>query len=147
MRNKIVASVVMGALLAGEAAAADLYIEQQGAGARRSAAVAGAYVRVPLGASRQVAQAPRAGLRLAMRHDYREALNPTGRVVEADAFDLRLVGEAKPSLFVAGHKVTGEGPRSHLLSGITTPILILIGAGLVVGGIALANAIDDSGGE
>jgi hypothetical protein len=57
--------------------AADLgFVADQGA--RRSGAVMGAYFRVPLGAEPSADKGARAGLRLAMAHDYRTPSAPGG---------------------------------------------------------------------
>lgn len=112
-------------------------------GERRSGAVAGAYFKVPLTGGR--AATPRAGLRLATTHDYRTAQAPGARMVEADAFDLRLAGQGKPALYLAGKRVTGDKPE-YKLGPTGTISLVIIGLA-VVGGFVVYQAIDDSGEE
>lgn len=143
MIRKLTAAAASLALIASPGAAAELWEVEGSVGARRSSAVAGAYLAVPLG--RATAERPRAGLRLSMRHDYREALAPSARLIEADALDLRLIGERQPALFVAGQRFDGE--RRASLKGAGTVVLVLVSVAAVAGAIALSNAIDDSGGE
>lgn len=114
-------------------------------GARQSGAVAAAYFKVPLGGAAK-AQKAHGGVKLAMTHDYRTAGAQTARVVSADTLDLRLVGEKKPALFVAGRKLQAQNKRSNL-TGVGTVVTLAIVAAAVVGGFYLARAIDDSGEE
>jgi hypothetical protein len=109
-------------------------------GVRRSSAAAGVYFRVPLGGrSRGKAQA---GLRLQTTHDYRTAGAPEARLIQADAFDLRLIGDRHSTLYVAGQPVTGEKARSNLGPvGSVVTVAILVAA--AVGGYYIYRAIDD----
>jgi hypothetical protein len=116
----------------------------QDAGARRSGAVAGAYLKVPLDGPR--AEKPRAGLRLSMVHDYRSANAQTARVIEADTFDLRLTGR-KPALFIAGQPVGGKDSKRSNLGPIGSTVTLVVLVAAAVGGYYIYRAIDDSGEE
>ncbi|HEX8215834.1 MAG TPA: hypothetical protein VF577_00085 [Allosphingosinicella sp.] len=100
-------------------------------GARRTNAVAGAYLRVPLSRdSSGRARSAHAGFRMTMQQDYRSAQAPGGRVLEAEGLDLRLTGRTGPALYLAGAPVTGEEARK--LNGLGTGETIAIVAGVVV---------------
>jgi hypothetical protein len=105
------------------------------AGARRSSAVAGAYVRVPLSREPSGRARPvQAGFRMTMQHDYRTGQSPNARLIEADALDLRLTGTPHgPTLYAAGRPVTGEEARRANLSGG--------GTGLVIAGVVVVAAV------
>ena len=110
-------------------------------GARRSGAVMGAYFRVPLGADKGA----RAGLRLAMTHDYRTPATPDGRRVEADGLDLRLT-DPQPTLYLAGRAVTGEQAKLEAGAGGGGRLdKVMIGAGIAlaaVAGFVIATSVD-----
>ena len=148
MLSKMVAAAAAAAMVASPVAAAELR-DHDNAGARRSGAVAAVYYRVPLGGGSARAKAPNAGLKLSMRHDYRNASAQTARVFEADTFDLRLAGDKKPTLYLAGQAVTGEEGKKNRQNlgpvGSTVTIVILVAA--AVGGYYIYRAIDDSGEE
>ena len=148
MVRKMVAAAAAAAMVASPVAAAELR-DHDNAGARRSGAVAAVYYKVPLGGGSARAKAPKAGLKLSMRHDYRNASAQTARVYDADTFDLRLVGDKKPTLYVAGQAMTGEEGRKNRQNlgpvGTTVTIVILVAA--AVGVYYIARAVDDSGGE
>lgn len=114
-------------------------------GARRSGAGVGAYVAVPFGGPRS--GRTQAGLRLTVSHDYRDATAPRAPVIRADAFELRLVGDREPTLYMAGRPVSGEEARRSHLTGVGTIVTVVVIAAAVVGGIVIWNAIDDSGEE
>jgi hypothetical protein len=114
-------------------------------GARRSGAGLGAYVSIPLGGARD--GRPQAGMRLTVTHDYRNAQAQSAPVVRADTFDLRLIGDRRPTLYVAGQPVTGEQARRNNLTGVGTLVTVAIVAAAVVGGYFIIRAIDDSGEE
>lgn len=117
-------------------------------GERRSGAVAGAYIKVPLSPGRNMKRGPQAGLRLAMTHDYRTASAPQAQRVEANALDLRLVGQKQPTLFVAGKAVTGQEARKHQLGSTAGMIGIGVVVGLVVAaGVFYLILIENSGDE
>jgi hypothetical protein len=111
-------------------------------GARQSGAVAAAYLKVPLGGARKA----HGGLKLAMVHDYRTAGAQTARIASADTFDLRLVGEEKPALYLAGHKLDAEDKRSNF-GPVGTIVTAAVVVAAVVAGFYLARAVDDSGEE
>ena len=114
-------------------------------GARRSAAVAGAYFAIDLGGKRAK---PRGGLRLQMQHDYRDARAPRAPVYTSDTAELRLFGPPKPTLYLGGQAVTGEAARKHQAFGTTgTVVTVVVVAAVLVGGVLLLNAVKDSGGE
>ena len=148
MLSKMVAAAAAAAMVASPVAAAELR-DHDNEGARRSGAVAAVYYRVPLGGGSTRARAPKAGLKLSMRHDYRNASAQTARVIEAETLDLRLVGDKKPTFYVAGQAVTGEEGRKNRQNlgpvGSTVTIVILVAA--AVGGYYIYRAIDDSGEE
>lgn len=100
-------------------------------GARRSHAVAGAYLRVPLSRDATGRARPAyAGFRMTMQHDSRSGRPPGARLLESDGIDLRLTGRTGPTLYLAGTPVTGaEGRR---LNGLGTGETIAIVAGVVV---------------
>jgi hypothetical protein len=143
MRN-VLAVAAAAAMVASPCLAAEIPAMRD-TGARQSGAVAAAYFRVPLGGGAKAKKA-HGGVKLAMVHDYRTAGAQTARVVSADTLDLRLVGEKKPALFVAGQKLSGDGKRSNL-TGVSTIVTVTIVAAAVVAGFYLARAIDDSGEE
>jgi hypothetical protein len=144
MFRNLIAAAAAAAMAAAPAAAAELprYDEQ---GARRSGAAATAYFRVPLGGPRE--KAPRAGLKLAMMHDYRHARAQTARVIEAETFDLRLTGQKKPTLYLAGRPVTGEEARKQNLGPVGSAVTIVILVAAVVGVYYISRAVSDSGDE
>jgi hypothetical protein len=144
MMRKYLAAAAAASMAASPCLAAEIPAMRD-TGARQSGAVAAAYFKVPLGGGGQAAKA-HGGLKLAMVHDYRTAGAQTARVVSADTLDLRLVGEKKPALFVAGQKLSGDGKRSNL-TGVSTIVTVTIVAAAVVAGFYLARAIDDSGEE
>jgi hypothetical protein len=92
-------------------------------GARRSAASAGLYFKVPL--SGRGTKRVQAGLHLAVTHDYRSTGAVDHKMVRVEAFDLRLVGDDKPTLYVAGQPIVGEDSNRSNLRGVAT-ILVLI---------------------
>lgn len=114
-------------------------------GGRRSGAGVGAYVAVPFGGPRS--GRTQAGLRLTVSHDYRDATAQTAPVIRSDAFELRLIGDREPTLYMAGRPVTGEQAERANLTGVGTLVTVVVVAAAVVGGIVIWNAIDDSGEE
>ena len=76
-------------------------------GGRHSGVFAGAYVRLPLTGPRAAPSPARAGLRLSVVHQYRDAGAPLRRY-EADALDLRFGADARPSLHLAGQPLTAD---------------------------------------
>ena len=116
-------------------------------GARRSGAVAAAYYKVPLGGGSARARAPKAGLKLSMVHDYRNASAQTARVVEGETFDLRLVGDKKPTFYVAGKPVTGDEAKKQNFGPVGTVVTLAVVVAAVVGVYYISRAIDDSGEE
>jgi len=114
-------------------------------GARRTNAVAGAYVRVPLSRdSSGRAGRARAGLRMTMQHDYRSLQSPGARVVEPEGLDLRLTGRTGPALYLAGTPITGEEGRRLNKLGTGETIAIVAGVvvvALVVGVLVLQDAV------
>lgn len=145
MLNRLAAATAALSLAATPCAAAELPDSRE-AGARRSGAAIGGYVRLPLG-GRAERRAPVAGLRMTAVHDYRSAGAERAAFVESDTIDLRLVGAKKPALFVAGMPVSGKEARRHNLTGVNTIVTVVIVAAAAVGGYYLARAIDDSGEE
>jgi hypothetical protein len=131
-------SIAFAAALASASApclAADLE-DLSNTGARRSGAVMGVYYKVPLGSSDANARAPRAGLRLAMTHDYRTPAAPTARLIQAEGIDLRLTGK-QPILYLAGRPMTGERARLEAGSGGGGRLdKVMLGAGVALAAVA-----------
>jgi hypothetical protein len=126
----VAATPCLAAELHGEAAS----------GARRSGALVGAYVKLGLDAPFRSPAKPVAGLRLAAVHDYRDALAPTARVLQADMFDLRLTGPA-PALYLSGRAITGKHAVKLGASeggGGRLDTIMLVGAGLLAVGAGAA---------
>ena len=142
--RKYLAAAAAASVAASPCVAADIPALRE-SGARQSGAVAAAYYKVPLGGGTKARKA-HGGVKLAMVHDYRTAGAQTARVVSAETLDLRLVGEKKPALFVAGHKMSGENKRNSL-TGVSTIVTAAVVVAAVVAGFYLARAIDDSGEE
>lgn len=147
MQIRLAAAAAALSLAAGPCLAAELP-DHRDAGARRSGAAFGAYVRLPLGGDRvRGHHGAAAGVRLTAVHDYRSAGAPRAPVVERDTLDLRLLGARKPALYLAGTPVTGKAARKHNLTGARTVVVVVLVAAAAVGGYYLARAISDSGDE
>jgi hypothetical protein len=104
---------------------------------RRSAAVAGAYFKLPLDAPRYAERAPRTGLRLAMTHDQRSIRGFSVRR-EANLLDLRFA-QAGSSFYLAGRPVAGpEAERLNAAGGSGGGRLdkVMIGAGIALAAVA-----------
>ncbi len=142
--GRLVAFAAACSMAASPCLAADLH-QVNDVGARRSGAGAGVYFQVPLGGARS--GQPHAGLRVTTIHDYRDARAQNAPVVQGETFNLRLVGDRRPTLYVAGQPVTGEEARRANLTGVGTVVTLVIVAAAVVGGYFLLQAIDDSGEE
>jgi hypothetical protein len=143
MIRNLLALTAATTMAASPCLAADLPAMQD-SGARRSGAAAGVYFRVPLSGKRS--GKAQAGMRLQTVHDYRNAGAPEAKLIQADAFDLRLIGDRHSTLYVAGQPVTGEKARSNLGPvGSVVTIAFLVAA--AVGGYYIWRAIDDSGDE
>lgn len=99
-------------------------------GERHSGAMAGAYFRIALSPGKGVKPGPQAGFRLAMTHDYRTASAPGASLVQADALDLRLTGNEKPTLYLAGRPVTGKEAQKMNMS--TAGTIALVGVGVLL---------------
>ncbi|HZG08715.1 MAG TPA: hypothetical protein VEZ70_07045 [Allosphingosinicella sp.] len=143
--RKYVAAAAVASLAVSPCLAADIPAFHD-SGARQSSATAAAYYRIPLGGGGKAAKA-HGGLKLSMTHDYRSPSSQMARVVTADGLDLRLVGEKKPALYLAGTKVADEQSRRQNLGPTGTVVTLVIIAGVAVGAFFLARAINDSGGE
>lgn len=141
---RIAALVAAGSLAASPCLAADLN-QFNDTGGPRSGAGVGAYFAVPLGGAR--AGRAQAGLRMTVTHDYRDARAQTAPVVRGDTFDLRLVGDRQPTLYMAGRPLTGEQARRLNLTGVGTLVTVAVLAAAAVGGYFIIRAIDDSGEE
>jgi hypothetical protein len=112
-------------------------------GERHSSASAGLYFAVPFGGARN--GRPQGGLRLRMTHDYRSPASPQARVVNADTLELRLIGEERPTLFVADRPITGRDDRQNMMGGGIVTIVVI---GLaVVGAVVVYSAIHDDDDE
>jgi hypothetical protein len=143
MITRLLAATAALAMAATPCLAAEIP-NHEAAGARRSSAVAGAYFRVPLSRdSSGRAQRAQAGLRLSMQHDYRTGQAPTARVVQADGFDLRLVGSGGPTLYAAGRPITGEEARRANITGGSLLVTGLVVAGVIVGFLVLRDELSE----
>ncbi len=142
--GRLVAFAAACSMAASPCLAADL-VQFSDVGARRSGAGVGAYFRVPLGGVRS--GQPQAGMRVTTIHDYRDAQAQNAPVFQGETFNLRLVGDRRPTLYVAGRPVTGEQARRANLTGATTVVTLVIVGAAIVGGYFLYQAIDDSGEE
>lgn len=114
-------------------------------GERRNGAAVGGYVKLELGGGRE-RRSPTAGLRMTGVQDYRSGAVRIAPVAERDTLELRLIGEKKPTFFVAGRAVTGEKAKQNL-TGVSTVVTVVLIAAAAVGGYYLARAVSDSGGE
>lgn len=133
------ALALAAALASGAApcAAADLNFAHS-PGERRSGASAGLYLEVPFGGERS--GRTQAGLRLRTTHEYRDAAARPVRSVSADTFDLRLLGDERPTLYVADRPVTGRETRQNLFGGIVGTVVIGLA---IVGAVVIYKALDD----
>jgi len=145
MLTRLFAMVAALGLGATPCVAAELHDNAE-AGARRSGALIGAYVKLPLDGPDRRNPASVAGLRLAAVHDYRDPAAPRARVIRADTLDLRLSGPA-PALYLAGRPLTGkqaERVNAAEGGGGRLDTVLLVGAGLlaVAAGIGLVLSAD-----
>lgn len=141
MIGKALASAAALALVASPCAAAELGASAFEAGQRQSGAAAGVYFAVPFGGWRS--GRAQAGLRVQAVRDYRDASGARTRLDSVDTFELRLLGESRPTLFVASQPVTGRDARQNLMGGGIVNIVVI---GLaVVGAVVVYKAIDGDG--
>ncbi len=132
MMRGLIALAAAGALTATPCLAAELP-DEGFRPATRSGAVAGLYLKLPLGAPRSAERAPRTGLRLAMTHDVR-SVRSFAQHREANLLDLRFAS-AGSSFFLAGQPVAGpEADRLNAAGGSGGGRLdkIMIGAGIAL---------------
>jgi len=145
MLRKMIAFTAAASMAASPCLAAE-FGQFDDPGARRSGGGIGAYVEIPLDGPRR--GRTQAGLRATVTHDYRDARAPGAPVVRGDAFDLRLVGDRDPTLYMAGRPVTGEEARRNNLVGPASSVIgLVVLVAAIVGGIVIWQAIDDSGDE
>jgi hypothetical protein len=142
--RKYVAAAAAASMAASPCLAADIPAFRD-SGARQSGATAAAYYKIALGGGGKAARA-HGGLKLSMTHDYRSPSAQTARVVTSDGLDLRLTGDKKPALYLAGRKLD-EQSRRHNFGPAGTAVTLVIVAGVAIGAFFLARAIDDSGDE
>ena len=143
MLSKLLLTAAAASLAATPCAAAGLERSSE-VGERKSGAVAGFYWSIPFGGKRSGKS--QAGLRLQATHDYRHASAPSAPVIQADAFDLRLIGDRHATLYVADVPVTGEEARKHNFAGgslLTIGVLALAAVGAIVVFNAISDADDD----
>lgn len=132
MIRHIFASVA--ALAAVPAIAAELHVSEP-AGVSRNGALAGAYVRIPLGASATADRAPRAGLRLALARTVHEPHSFSANR-EANLLDVRLTAAKPVAFYVAGRSIE-HSDRLNAESGSGGRLdKIMIGAGIALGAVA-----------
>ncbi|MFN3388531.1 MAG: hypothetical protein ACK40O_06325 [Allosphingosinicella sp.] len=144
MIAKMLAATAACLMVAAPCAAADIRGFEE-TGARRSGASAGLYFALPLDGTRS--DKAKAGLRLQMTHDYRSGTAQAARTLRADAFELRLLGDRKPTFYAAGMALTDEEAKKRNLTGVGTVVTVAILAAAAVGGYYIVRAIDDSGEE
>jgi hypothetical protein len=140
MRTGLISLAAAMSLVATPCLAAELHDEST-AGARRSGALVGGYVRLALDEAGRGGNRPVAGLRLSAVHDYRDALSPSGRVLQADTLDLQLAGPA-PALYLVGRPVTGKAAvrfNAGEGGGRLDTVMIAAGAVLAVGALVVVG--------
>lgn len=139
MIGRALATAAALAMGAAPCMAADLS-QVQVSGERRSGATAGVYFAVPFGGERSGRS--QAGLRLRMDHEYRDSTGRRLRAAGTDTLELRMIGEERPTLFVAEMPVTGRAgreARQNLMGGGIVNIVVI---GLaVVGAFVVYNEI------
>lgn len=145
MFRKAAAAAAALSLVATPCLSAEL-VDHPVAGERRNGAAVGAYVKLELGGSRSERRAPVAGLRMTGIQEHRSGAVRIAPLAERDTLELRLLGEKKPTFFVAGRAVTGEKAKKNL-SGASTAVTVVLIVAAAVGGYYLARAVSDSGGE
>jgi hypothetical protein len=139
MIGKIAAAGAALSLAATPCLAAELHTENM-SGERRSGAVAGGYFSVPFGGKQD--GKPQAGLRLQMAHDYRDAVATNAPMVKANAFELRLLGDKKPTFYAADMALTGEeAEKRNLMGGGIIGLAIVAGA--IVGAVLVVRMLTD----
>jgi hypothetical protein len=106
---------------------------------RRTGASAGLYFAIPFGGERS--GRAQAGLRLRMTQDSRDSSARVVRSVGRDTLELRLLGERRPTLFVAEVPVTGRENRHNLMGG--GPLGIAVIALALVGAYVIYEEIND----
>lgn len=136
MIGRALAFAALAGVVAAPCAAADLNLAADPA-ERRSGAAAGVYLAVPFGGERS--GRAQGGLRLRMTHDYRDAAARPVRSASTDALELRLVGDSRPTLYVAQRPLTGRDARQNLFGGVVD--LVVLGLA-VVGAVVVFNALD-----
>ena len=122
-------------------------------GHHQSGASAMAYLRLPFGGTRDQPRGPQLGVRVAALQSYRDARAPTGPVYQADALDLRLTAHARPTLLVAGQRLSTSPRRLNALG--TAGTIALVGGGVLllvlvaaaVGGAGFGNTCPTVGGS
>lgn len=144
MISKMLAAAAGCAMVAAPCAAAEIRAFDE-SGARRSGATAGVYLALPLdGPGRGKA---RGGLRLQMTHDYRSGTSRAAHSVRADALELRLLGDKKPTFYAAGMALSDEEAKKRNLTGVGTIVTVAIIAAAAVGVYYVHRMIEDSGDE
>ena len=98
---------------------------------QRGAAV-GAYFRIPFEGRGGRRSRPQLGMRVTSIQSERDYRAPTTPIREAEAFDLRLSGMAKPTLLIAGRQVLGQREERVNLSTGATIALAAGGLGLLL---------------
>lgn len=136
MRKKILAALAAASFAAPAMAAS--FDSSAELGARKSGAAAGLYFAVPLsGASRGQ---PRAGLRIQMTHDYRDARAHSAPFLRANALEFRFLGDPKPTFYVADMPMGGDkGRRNNMVGTGIVKLGILVAT--IVGGYVIYTAV------
>ena len=112
-----------------------------GSGERRSAAFAGANLRLEMGRSVAV---PTARLQLAMMHSYEDRQSPArNRKSGGRGLELGLTGFSKGALFLNGREAKPVQPKLGLGGGSTTFLIVGGVAVAVVGALLAFGAFDN----
>ena len=136
MIRQVITSALAGILATAPCSAAEL-IEVNASATARTGALAGAYVRLPLGRTSEPERSLRAGFQLAFTRSSGDVRSFATRR-EASLLDYRLVSASSPALFVAGLPVAGRVPDRLNAEGESKGRLdkIMIGAGVALGAVA-----------
>ena len=132
--------VVAAASVAGTPCSAAGFGVRDDFGVRRSGPAAAAYIAIPFSGPRN--GRTQAGLRLQMVHDYRNGAAPNAPVVQTNAFELRLIGDRRPTFYVADMPVTGDEARKRNLAGGGIVSFAILAAA-AVGAFVIYKALDE----
>ena len=132
MIKRFLAFVACASLATAPLHAADLHQDDR-SGARRSGAVVGTYLKLPLDRRGGLAVRPQAGLSLSTMHSYRDPTAPNGREFRSEGVQLRLVGADKPALFVGGRAFSGKSAKTNIVHSDNDTIMAIYAGVFLVG--------------